>query len=69
MILEWKSRTPRFTATCERCKHDEPLTVETFEAARTLLASKGWLEGVRKGGPKKAHWLCPACLPRRSRDL
>ena len=53
--------SPRYGVTCWRCKADQRLTAQTFEAARAELRSLGWREDPRKGGPKKAEWACPTC--------
>jgi hypothetical protein len=60
-----EGRPPQYVASCDRCSRTrEELEAPSFDAARTALAARGWMECARRGkGVRRWEWWCPACRP------
>jgi hypothetical protein len=53
----------RFDASCDKCRTAVVLDGASLDEVADELGRRGWLECARKGGRRKANWLCPACRP------
>jgi hypothetical protein len=60
-----------FLVTCDLCRSAKAaVDAPDIDAARVQLAALGWQERAQRGkGRAKWHWVCPACVPPRSRGL